>query len=79
MYESRKTAQMRLSTIHPTTRQLAEWERPSDRPAPTPKRFAKKRRMERKHVRDKLPERPLIQTLMGAMERNYIIRAVDKW
>ncbi|MFB0567703.1 MAG: hypothetical protein ACETVM_03875 [Candidatus Bathyarchaeia archaeon] len=78
MIRAKKSAQLRLTTS-PTIKRLAEWERPPLSRPMIHKRFAKKRRMERKHVRTYIPKRPLLETLTPSILNNYIIKAIDKW
>ena len=78
MYAIKKTAQLRLTTTS-HTRQLAEWERPPIGRPIIHKRYAKKRGEERKRVRTYIPKRPFLETLIPSIERNYIVKAIDKW
>lgn len=78
MIRAKKSAQLRLTTS-PTIRRLAEWERPPIGRPIIHKRFARKRRMERSHVRTYLPKRPILETLMPSIQNNYVIKAIDKW
>lgn len=82
MIRAKKTAQLRLSST-PTIRRLAEWERPPIGRPIIHKKYAKRRRMERRYVRTSLkyyvPKKPLLETLTPSIEYNYIIKAIDRW
>jgi hypothetical protein len=87
-------------TNNPLKRQLATMERLPTKPQKPQRPYAKKRRLEKLHVKDKplaqlqtaqakaketlrtLKEAPLSilkETLIGSIERNYTIKAIDSW
>ncbi len=85
MYATKKTAQMRLSTITHTRQLLDHDPNPNyvhrERERRTMKAYRKMMRCKMRHVTHRLREikRPLLETLTPSIERNYMRKAIDKW